>query len=111
VRGPARVADADAARRGPVPQVPGQVLDPAGALAQVQPAAGERRQAGAIVAPVLQAAQPLDEEGFRLAAADVADDSAHGQPQAFQIRQAPGLTPSVALRVSTTARECCTIQS
>ncbi len=77
VRGPARVADAGAAGGGPIAEVPRQVLDAAGALAEVQLRAGQRGQAGAVVAAVLQPAQAVDEDRFRFTAAGVADDAAH----------------------------------
>ena len=65
VGGPAGVADADAAGGGLVAEMANQVLNPAGLLAEVQARAGQGRQAGAVVAAVLQPAQALDEDRFR----------------------------------------------
>ncbi len=55
-----------------------EVGDAAGAFAQVQVGSGERGDAGAVVAAIFEPAQAFDEDGFRFAMADVADDSAHG---------------------------------
>ena len=77
VRGPARVADADAAGRRLIAEMSGQFGDAAGPFAEVQMRAGQRRHAGAVVAAILQPAQPFDEDRLRLSIADVTDDAAH----------------------------------
>ena len=67
VRGPAGVADAGAAGRGLIAQMAGQVGDAAGPLAQVQVVAGQRGEAGAVVAAIFQAAQAFEQDRFRFA--------------------------------------------
>ena len=71
----------------PMPVVPGEralrerrlevreLADGADDLDAARPCA---REARGVVAAVLEAAQPLDEDGRALLRADVADDSAHG---------------------------------
>src|SRR5262249_60000179 len=80
VRRPAGVANPQAPWRRPLGQVRRQVLDPAGTLANVQRLARERGQAGAVVPPVLQPPQALEQYGLRLAVADGTDDPAHARP-------------------------------
>src|SRR5437870_4595050 len=74
---PARVADAVAARGRFLAEKIGEVGDAARAFAQVQVVAGKRGQSGAVVPAVFQPAQTLDQNGFRLFASGVADDSTH----------------------------------
>ncbi len=77
VRGPAGVGDADDA---------GEVLGPRGAFhlghaadaAHAPDAAVQHRDAGRVIAAVLEALQALREEGDDVALRDGADDSAHG---------------------------------
>ena len=77
VGGPARVADADR-RLGllRVELVP-QVLDAAGRLGDLQPAAVHDGEARRVVAPVLKPVQPLDKHGGRVPPADVPHDPTH----------------------------------
>ena len=77
VRGPARVTDADAAGRGLVAEMADEVLNAAGSFAEMQIAAGQRRQAGTVVAAIFQPVQALNEDGFRFPGAGIADDAAH----------------------------------
>ena len=80
VRRPARVADPHAAGGGPLPQAGDQVGDAAGPLAHVHLARpGQRRQARAVVAAVLQPAQAFRQHRLRLTTADVTNDAAHPQ--------------------------------
>ena len=75
-----------AQRVWPMPVVPakrlgstvGQVAHPAGLLGHPDPAAAQHGDAGRVVAAVLEAGQSLEDDGGRVLAADVADDSAHG---------------------------------
>jgi hypothetical protein len=78
VRGPAGVADADAAGGGLVAEGADEVVNPACPFAKVQPGAGERGQAGAVLTAVLQPPQASYYIGFRFLAAVVTDDSALG---------------------------------
>ena len=76
---PAGVADADLAGE-PLGQLLGQVAHPAGLLRHPQPALLARAEHGdtrRVVAPVLQPAQPLQQQRRRLLAPDVPDDPAH----------------------------------
>ena len=57
-----------------------QVLDPAGLLGDLQRAVGaDDRDAGRVVAAVLQPAQPLDDDVQRRPGTDVTDDAAHAR--------------------------------
>ena len=77
MRRPARVADAVAAGGGLVAQEFGEIGDAAGAFAQMQVRPGQGGEPGAVVAAIFQAAQALDEDGFRFSLSDIADDAAH----------------------------------
>src|SRR5438309_1200883 len=77
VRRPARVTDADTAGRWALLQVCHKIGDAAGPFPQVHVRAGQRRQAGAVVAAILEPAKAFDENWFRLFGTDVADDATH----------------------------------
>jgi hypothetical protein len=78
VRGPAGVADADAALDGLGGDEPGEALvNLALLLAGEQFGVTKQRHAGAVVAAVFQPPQAVEENGSRLLLADVADDAAH----------------------------------
>src|SRR5262249_24946836 len=77
VRGPARVADAVAAGDRLLAQVARQLGDAPCTLAHVELVAGQSCQVGAIVAAILEPAQPLDQDRFRFLVAHVADNAAH----------------------------------
>src|SRR5205085_2941748 len=78
VGGPARVGDADVAGGGVTLQVLGQVADAPDLLADVQARPGQRGDAGAVVAAILQPLQTFEQDGFRLTRTNVTDDAAHG---------------------------------
>ncbi len=78
VRGPAGMADAGASADRAVAQELHQVGDAAGAFADLQTAAVQHRQPGAIVAAILQPAQAVQERGLCFAIADVTDNATHG---------------------------------
>ncbi len=63
VRGPARVADADAARRGLFLEQIGEGLDASGAFAALELAAVDGRDPGGVVAAVFQPPQPVEQDG------------------------------------------------
>ena len=77
VGGPAGVADAVAPRRRVRGDVPAELREPPGLLAQVQFVAGARDEAGAIVPAVLQAPQPFQQHRRRFAPPGEPDDPAH----------------------------------
>src|SRR5262249_6269936 len=79
VRRPARVADAD----GPLHPARQRRLEPgdlAGRLVDLQPTARVHGDARGVVAPVLEAMEPGEEDRDRLSAADGAHDTAQGSP-------------------------------
>ena len=77
VRGPARVRDTHGRVLGRVVQARGQVVDASRALAHEHAARVEQRDARAVVPPVFEPAQSLDQDGRGLALANVSHDSAH----------------------------------
>ena len=77
VRRPAGVREADAGVGRPVGQRGRQVRELAGALLDEQRAVVEEGDAGGVVAAVLEAPQPLDQDRAGLPGAGVADDAAH----------------------------------
>src|SRR5262249_1472673 len=94
VGGPAGVADADAAGGGRLAEVAAEGLDAGGLLAKVPVAAGDGGEAGAVVAAVLQAVQPLDEDRLGVLLADVPDNAAHGHLRGKTRPGVAGLTVS-----------------
>jgi len=60
-----------------IAQIVGQLLKPTGLLAEVEAIAGQGGEAGAVVAAIFQAAQALDENGFRFLRPDVAENATH----------------------------------
>src|SRR5262249_37718359 len=74
----AAVPDTQRSRSRVLAQVSGQVGDATGPLADVQPARGQRRHTGGVVAAVLQPAEPLEQNGFGRARTDITDDATHG---------------------------------
>ena len=99
VGGPARVADAVAAGHRTCAQILHQIGNPPGALAQVQLRSGHRRQSGAVVPPILQAAKPFHQDGFRFPMPHVANNAAHARIPRLKIvrptspNSGPGGTP------------------
>src|SRR5690606_1642674 len=78
VRGPARVPDADAAGAGRLAEALAEVHELARRAAQVGLAVDvEGRDAGRVIPAVLEAREPLEEDGLRLPLAEVTDDAAH----------------------------------
>ena len=78
VRRPARVADARRPGGGMPRELLDEVAELAGRAVDREAAVRERRDAGRVVAAVLEPLQPLEQERARLLRADVADDAAHG---------------------------------
>ncbi len=78
VGGPARVADARRALDGPLAQDAFERLEPPGGAPDLQPPALQDGDAGRVVAAVLEAPEPLDDDRGRALVTDVADDPAHG---------------------------------
>ena len=79
VRGPARVADAVAARGRMRRDELAEFREPPGLLAQVQFVARAGDEAGAVVAAIFQPPQPFEQDRRRFAPAGESDDSAHGE--------------------------------
>ena len=80
VGGPAGVADPSAASRGCVLTEQPQVAHRMGALGRPGPpqgVSGDEHHAGRVVSPVLQAAQPFEEQRQRVVDPGDSDDSAH----------------------------------
>src|SRR5213594_2561653 len=77
VGGPARVADPERARHGALTQDPLERLDAPGGAADLELAVLEHRNPCRVVPAVLQALEPLDDDGHRVLVTDVADDAAH----------------------------------
>ena len=85
-----------------------EVVELADAAPHLDVAVRERREPGRVVAAVLELPEPSDEDGARLARADVSDDAAHGatasaaraRVRARAARRALG----VALRARASAR-------
>src|SRR5829696_1613974 len=78
--GPTSVADAEGSVDRMRRHCPGQTfVNPAFFLSGVQSAAVEDRQAGTVVAAILEPAQALDDDWAGLLATDVAYDAAHKQ--------------------------------
>jgi hypothetical protein len=78
VGGPARVTDAHRALGQAVLQAGGESAELAHALADDEPAINaEDSEAGAVIAAILQALEPLEEEGRRRPIPRVAYDSTH----------------------------------
>ena len=76
---PARVADSRrAGARSAALELRDEIRELAGTARDVEVAVRERRDAGRVVAPVLEPLQSLDQDGRRLLRSDVADYSAHG---------------------------------
>ena len=92
VGGPARVGEADRRVRGPVGDGRLEVDQLAGALLDEQvTGVVDERDAGRVVAAVLEALEPLDEDGPRLPGTGVTDDAAHlGLPLARARRRCDG---------------------
>ena len=86
VRRPARVADAVVAGERVGADDLLEVRQLAGAAAQVDRAVADDRDAGRVVAAVLEPPQPVDEDGHDVLRSDVADDSAHDglSPDSFR---------------------------
>jgi hypothetical protein len=61
----------------PLGCAPDQLVDPAGALVDLQAASSHDGHAGGVIAAVLQALEGLEEDGDGILAAHVTDDSAH----------------------------------
>ena len=92
VRGPARVADADARPgHGIFQQGVLEIGDLAGAAADIEPVAVDDRQAGRVVSAVLEALEPFDQEGCRLLVTHIAHDPAHGAIPSGPGRDGPAL--------------------
>ncbi len=79
-----------------------QVGELAGPLVRVDPPVGHEGDARGVVAPVLEAAQPLDDDTLRLLVSDIAHDSAHGRhpserapvrPDPRRLQQSPACLP------------------
>ena len=87
VRGPARVADAEAAGGGMRGEVLGQFGEPAGLLAQVQFVARAGDDAGAVVAAIFQPPQPFEQDRRRLALPRVPDDPAHASAPSHAVER------------------------
>src|SRR5437867_2043964 len=78
LRGRPGVADADRPGDGTVAQDGLQRLQASGSTADLQPTVGaEDRDAGGVVAAVLEALESLDDDADRALVTDVADDAAH----------------------------------
>ncbi|PYN39020.1 MAG: hypothetical protein DMD98_02290 [Candidatus Rokuibacteriota bacterium] len=78
VGGPACVADPERARHGALAEDPLERLDPPGGAPDVEPALSEHGDARRIVAAVLEALEPFDDDGHRVLVPDVPDDATHG---------------------------------
>ena len=94
VGGPAGVADAGRGRRqrGLLDRLL-EVGELAGPLVGASDAVVRERDAGGVVAAVLQAAQALDDDVLGLLVTDVAHDSAHGRESMARARPPPSAGP------------------
>ncbi len=88
VRGPPRVADPERAGDGPLAQNPFEQLDAPGRAPDVQLAAVQDGHARGVVAAVLQALQPLDDDLDGTLVTHVPDDPAHGLALALRLAAA-----------------------
>lgn len=79
MRGPARMADADAAGGRLLVQQFRQVADPTRFLAQVQPWTGQSDQSRRVISAVFQPPQAIHQNWLRLPATDVTDDPTHNR--------------------------------
>jgi len=78
VGGPAGVGDARVAGRRATVELLGEVAELAGLfLHEDVTGIGQQRDARRVIAAVLQAAQPVQQDGRRVTRADVTDDAAH----------------------------------
>ena len=80
VRRPARVTEAVCVRPGVRAGRVLQVLEVADRANVLEPVVLAQRDAGRVVAAVLEAAQPFEQERLRLSRPDVSDDPAHWPP-------------------------------
>jgi hypothetical protein len=79
MRGPAGMADTNAAGSMSILEVAGQVLDSSGLLAKMQGVTREGGQSRTVVAPVFDTPESLDKDGFRGSMPGIANDPAHGR--------------------------------
>ena len=94
VRRPARVGDAVAAAERLARQLLDQAVELAFGAPGLETAVLDHRDAGRVVAAVLEAPQSVDEQRNDLAGSDVADDSAHGPGwRSCRARVTPGVGP------------------
>ena len=78
VRGPSRMADADATRERRLVDELAQVAELADGAPDIHAAGrGQRRDAGRIVAAIFEAAEAAEQDWRRFARADITDYSAH----------------------------------
>src|SRR5262245_12409724 len=91
VRRPARVSDPDAAVQA-LREVALELGDLASRLVQLEPAARHDRDPGRIVAAVLEAMQPGEQDGDGVLAPDVADDATHARTPFSAVDQPADLT-------------------
>ena len=77
VRGPSRVRDAGIPGERRILQQRGEIRDAPGALARFDLSARERRDSGAVIAPVFETTETVQEDWDCWIIADVADDAAH----------------------------------
>ena len=94
VRGPARVRDAEAARRVASGDGGFQIRDLAGAPARFETAAVDRRQSRRVVAAVLEPLQRRKQKFDRVVTTDVADNAAHAGGRSGSERQEAAQPPA-----------------
>ena len=91
VRGPARVAEADAGTRRLAAEGVLEDRHLAGSLLHEQVAVlGDEGDAGGVVAPVLEPPQPVEQDGAGFSRSGVSDDSAHARSLPVSATLAPG---------------------